>query len=84
VVARIECDYKRPARLDDVIDIDVRAVHAGRVSVVFEQTARRGTEVLALARVRAGCVDTTTLAPRAMPAPMLQAMQSMVLNEATP
>jgi len=84
VVARIECDYKRPARLDDVIDIDVRVVHAGRVSVVFEQTARRGTEVLALARVRAGCVDTTTLAPRAMPAPMRQAMQSMVPNEATP
>jgi acyl-CoA thioester hydrolase len=84
VVARIECDYKRPARLDDRIHLDVRVIHAGRVSVVFEQTARRGDEVLALARVRAGCVDTKTLAPRAMPAPMLDAMKSMVFNEATP
>src|SRR5512146_2139742 len=42
VVARIECDYLRPARLDDVIELDVRVVKAGRVSVVFEQTARRG------------------------------------------
>jgi len=67
-----------------VIDLDVRVVQAGRVSVVFEQTARRGDEVLALARVRAGCVDTKTLAPRAMPAPMLEAMKSMVFNEATP
>ena len=33
VVARIECDYRRPARLDDVIDIDVRVRQAGRVSV---------------------------------------------------
>ena len=44
VVARIECDYRRPARLDDVIDIDVRVIQAGRVSVVFEQTARRGDD----------------------------------------
>jgi acyl-CoA thioester hydrolase len=84
VVARVECDYKRPARLDDVIRIDVRVVHAGRASVVFEQTARRGDDVLALARIRAGCVDTKTLAPRAMPAPMLEAMKSMAFTEATP
>ena len=42
VVARIECDYLRPARLDDVIELDVRVIKAGRVSVVFEQKARRG------------------------------------------
>jgi len=84
VVARIECDYKRPARLDDLIDLDVRVIQAGRVSVVFEQTARRGDEVLATARVRAGCVDTRTLAPRPMPASMLQAMKSIALNETTP
>jgi acyl-CoA thioester hydrolase len=84
VVARVECDYRRPARLDDVIDIDVRVIQAGRASVVFEQVARRGDDVLAQARIRAGCVDTTSLAPRAMPAPMLEAMKSMVFNEATP
>ena len=83
VVARIECDYRRPARLDDRIELDVRVVQAGRASVVFEQTARRGEEVLARARVRAGCVDTTTLAPKAMPAPMLEAMKSMAHPQAT-
>jgi len=84
VVARIECDYKRPAKLDDLIELDVRVIQAGRVSVVFEQTARRGDEVVATARVRAGCVDTRTLAPKAMPASMLQAMKSLALNETTP
>src|SRR5512146_1645999 len=49
VVARIECDYRRPARLDDAVDIDLRVVQAGRASVVFEQTARRGDDVLAVA-----------------------------------
>ncbi len=77
VVARIECDYRRPAKLDDVIQLDVRVVQAGRVSVTFEQTARRGDVVLATARVRAGCVDTVTLTPKPMPASMLAAMKSM-------
>jgi acyl-CoA thioester hydrolase len=84
VVARIECDYRRPARLDDVIELDVRVSQAGRASVVFEQTARRGDEVLATARVRAGCVDTTTLAPKAMPASLLAAMKSMAFKNETP
>ena len=83
VVARIECDYRRPARLDDLIQLDVRVVQAGRASVVFEQVARRGDEVLAVARIRAGCVDTRTLAPKAMPAPMLAAMKNMAFSEPT-
>ena len=83
VVARIECDYRRPARLDDVIELDVRVAQAGRASIVFEQTARRGTEVLATARIRAGCVDTRTLAPKAMPTPMLEAMKSKAFPETT-
>jgi acyl-CoA thioester hydrolase len=78
VVARIECDYLRPARLDDVIELDVRVLKAGRVSVVFEQAARRGTDVLANALVRAGCVDTRTLAPKPMPPAMLAAMKTMM------
>ena len=78
VVARIESDYMRPARLDDLIELDVRVIKAGRVSVVFEQTARRGADVLARALVRAGCVDTRTLAPKAMPAPMVAAMKTMM------
>jgi acyl-CoA thioester hydrolase len=84
VVARIECDYLRPARLDDEIQLDVRVSRAGRLSVVFEQTARRGAEVLATARVRAGCVDTGTLAPKAMPAPLVEAMKTMLVNETNP
>jgi acyl-CoA thioester hydrolase len=84
VVVRIECDYRRPARLDDVIELDVRVVQAGRVSVVFEQTARRGDEVLATARIRAGCVDTRSLAPKAMPPQLLEAMKSHAFPETRP
>jgi acyl-CoA thioester hydrolase len=84
VVARIECDYRRPARLDDVIELDVRVDRVGRASLEFEQTARRGGEVLATARVRAGCIDTATLAPKPLPASMRAAMQSMAFNDKIP
>jgi acyl-CoA thioester hydrolase len=84
VVARLECDYLQPARLDDLIDVDVRVVQAGRASVIFQQTARRGTEVLAQARVRAGCVDTITLAPKSMPATMREAIEALLFSEPMP
>jgi acyl-CoA thioester hydrolase len=75
VVARLECDFRQPARLDDLIDIEVRIAQAGRASMVFEQVARRGHDVLASACVRAGCVDTRTLAPAAMPAALLAVLR---------
>jgi acyl-CoA thioester hydrolase len=77
VVAGIECEFRQPARLDDLIDIDVRIARAGRASFEFVQTARRGADVLANARVRVGCIDTQRHAPAAMPAAMVQALGTL-------
>lgn len=77
VVAGIKCEFRRPARLDDLLDIDVRVGRAGRVSFEFVQTARRGDEVLATARVRVGCIDNDRFEPAAMPAAMLAALKSL-------
>ncbi|HQR71920.1 MAG TPA: tol-pal system-associated acyl-CoA thioesterase [Burkholderiaceae bacterium] len=77
VVAHIACDYRQPARLDDLIDIDLRIGRAARVSIVFEQTARRGGTVLATATVKAACVDARQLAPKAMPAAMMAAFRTL-------
>jgi acyl-CoA thioester hydrolase len=77
VVAQVECDFRQPAKLDDVLEIDVRVARAGRASIEFSQTARRGAEVLATARVRVGCIDTARFAPAAMPAAMLEALKTL-------
>ena len=77
VIARVECDFKQPARLDDVIDLDVRVARVGSASIVFEQTAKRGTDVLATARVRAGCVESTTLTPAPLPASLRAAVEQL-------
>ena len=77
VVARVECEYRQPARLDDLIEIDLRVAHAGRVAIVFEQTARRGESVLARATVKAGSIDARRFVPTAMPPAMIDAFRTL-------
>lgn len=76
VVAEAHITYQRPARLDDLIDLELRLVQAGRASLVVEQTARRGSEVLAHARVRVGCVDSARFTPAALPPALLAQIRS--------
>lgn len=77
VVAELDCTYRQPARLDDLLEIDVRISHLARVYVVFEQQARRASELLARARVKAACVDMRRLMPAAMPTAMRTAFSSL-------
>ena len=77
VVVHVACDYRQPARLDDLIDIDLRIARAARASIVFEQTARRGGTILATASVRAACVDSKRLVPMAMPPEMAAAFRTL-------
>ena len=77
VVAGLQCEYRQPARLDDELAIDLRVQRAGRVSIVFAQTAWRDGETLAEATVRVGCVDTRRLAPAPLPPALVDALQTL-------
>ncbi|MEP6609049.1 MAG: tol-pal system-associated acyl-CoA thioesterase [Burkholderiaceae bacterium] len=77
VIARVECDFRLPARLDDVIDVDVRVARAGGASMVFEQAARRGPDVLATVRVRTGCIDSTRFTPVPLPSNLRAALTQL-------
>ncbi len=77
VISRAECDFKLPARLDDLIELDVRVARLGSASMVFEQSARRGSTVLARARVRVGCIETKTLAPAPLPPELRAAVERL-------
>jgi acyl-CoA thioester hydrolase len=67
VVADTSVRYLEPARLDDLLEITVRIVETGRVSMTIEQQARRGGTLLAQSTVRIGCVDAGTFKPRRIP-----------------
>jgi acyl-CoA thioester hydrolase len=67
VVAETSVRYLRPARLDDVLDVTVRVLEAGRASLLIAQQALRGDALLAEGTIRIGCVDVRSFRPRRIP-----------------
>jgi acyl-CoA thioester hydrolase len=51
VVRRIEIDYLKPARIDEVLEVVTRCGELGGATLVLDQEVRRGETVLARARV---------------------------------
>jgi acyl-CoA thioester hydrolase len=67
VVSETKLRYRRPARLDDVIDVSVAVVHLGQASLEIAQEARRADELLADGTIRIGCVELGTFRPCRIP-----------------
>jgi acyl-CoA thioester hydrolase len=51
VVRRIEIDYLRPARLDDVLEVVTRCEEIGGASLTLQQEVRRGETLIVRAKV---------------------------------
>jgi acyl-CoA thioester hydrolase len=66
-VVEVSVNYRRPARLDDEIEISCVPVPEGRASIRFKQSVRRGETVLADGEVRVACVDAKSFRPRPLP-----------------
>jgi acyl-CoA thioester hydrolase len=67
VVANLSIDYKRPARLDDTLDISCDVQMEGSVCMEFAQRIRRAEEVLVEASVRVACLDAQSFRPKRIP-----------------
>jgi acyl-CoA thioester hydrolase len=67
VVAETRVQYRRPARLDDAIDVSVELREAGRASMLIGQAAWRGDELLAEGEIRIGCVAQDSFRPMRLP-----------------
>jgi len=76
VVSETAVQYRSPARLDDMLTIVSRIERLGKASVEFVQEAHRGGAVLAVGKVRVGCVDHVTLKPVALPPSVSAALRS--------
>jgi acyl-CoA thioester hydrolase len=57
VVARIEVDYKSPARYQDVIEVNTQIEKVGRSSIEFDQKIKINDRNLILAKVVLVCVN---------------------------
>jgi acyl-CoA thioester hydrolase len=80
VVSETAVKYHSPARLDDALWVTARVQEAGRVSLTIAQQVllrREGQAdtLLAEGTIRIGWVDSQTLKPGRIPAPVLEALK---------
>jgi len=67
VVAGLAIQYRRPARLDDVINVNSSVKRIGAASIEFAQSVTRNGELLCEGTVKVGCVDADTFRPAPIP-----------------
>jgi acyl-CoA thioester hydrolase len=66
-VVNVTVDFLRPAVLHDEILVTAELQRLAGATIHFKQTIMRGDEQLIDATVRAACLDSGTLKPRAIP-----------------
>ncbi len=67
VVRRIEVDYLRPARFNDVLSVRSRLASMARASLEMIQGIERGEELILEARVKVACVGCQDFRPAKIP-----------------
>lgn len=70
VVHSAQINYRRPARLDDQLQVTAEIQKLARTNVEFKQRVLRGDELLCEGLIRIACVDAQTMKPCAIPAVM--------------
>ncbi|WP_419799199.1 MAG: tol-pal system-associated acyl-CoA thioesterase [Terasakiella sp.] len=55
-VRRAEADYRKPAKLDDFLEVHTRLVKLGGASLEMEQVLKRGEDTLVHVKVRIACI----------------------------
>ncbi len=66
-------DFRRPARLDDLLEVTTELTRRRSASLVMRQTIARGDERLVDAEVRAACLDRD-FRPRPLPERLVAAL----------
>lgn len=67
VVKKLDIQYLRPARLDDLVTVHSTLTRVGHASLDFHQTAQLGADALCVSNVQVCCVDAATLKPAGFP-----------------
>lgn len=76
-VRSMQLDYRRPARLDDLLEVGVALVQCRRASLVIAQRITRGAELLVDAEVRVAALGSGDFRPRGMPPGLYDELKSI-------
>jgi len=83
-VSAVNISFQKPARFNELLDVTVVLQRRGAASLLFRQEVRRGTEVLASADVRIGCIHAERFAPVAIPDPVVKRIEARYGAGASP
>ena len=83
VVSDLSIQFKRPAKLDDELQIRTTLNTLRRASFVFDQRAYRGQTLMAAANVRVVCIDPTKGVPTAIPSPIFETIENLLSVDST-
>ncbi|MBO0664048.1 tol-pal system-associated acyl-CoA thioesterase [Jiella sp. MQZ9-1] len=72
-VRRMEIDYLRPARIDDILTVITRTRQLGGARVLLDQTIRRGDDILIEANVKIAVISLDGK-PMRMPKKVLEVL----------
>lgn len=74
VVKNVTVDYRRPAVVDDALQVTSEVVWMKAASLGFEQRVWRGDTLLSSAKVTIVCVDSETFSPIPIPKDVAERM----------
>lgn len=81
VVHSLSSQYKRPAKLDDLLTVSAEVIKLSRVSITFKQEVFRGSELLCVGEVKIACVDSKSMQPSKLPKTMYTRVQAFINSD---
>jgi len=84
VIRAMTLDFRRPARLDDLLSVSVELRECRRASLIIDQTITRDGERLFAAEVKLAALRVSDFTPCAIPEWMKQRLCPLATSEPTP
>ena len=78
VVKNVSVEYKRPAVLDDYLEVTAEIAEIKGASLVFEQHVRRGNTLLSSAKTTIVCVNRDKMRPVPIPKAVSEKMHAVL------
>jgi acyl-CoA thioester hydrolase len=79
-VRAMRIDFRKPARLDDALEVSVALRQCRHASLVMAQAIHRDRELLLDAEVRIAALSARDFRPRAMPEALHQELKRLVID----
>jgi acyl-CoA thioester hydrolase len=80
-VRAMHIEFRRPAQLDDALEVTVALRECRRASLLFVQSVRRDGVLLLDADVRVAALNASDFRPRPIPSPLYEELKAVELQD---